>query len=204
MTFEELKDEFFARGTNYLEEDAESAARAERWLNQGYREILNLHAWPFLQTTATGNAGEGYVNIADLRKIRFVQNVADSPAIPLGRVTLEDLAWEGQDLAETGDPQWYYVDAGTSVKGFPLGGTIKAYYVKRVDPLSGSSSPVFDEEYHNLIVDKAMVKAYVDNDNFEAAAALQEQIDRSLTAMAEDYLLDSREVQFIQVDPYDG
>lgn len=204
MTFEELKDELFARGTNYLEEDATSEARAERWLNQSYREILNLHAWPFLQTTQTGVADDGFVSVPDLRKIRFVQDVSESPARKLDRVSLDDLASDGEDLAETGTPDWYYVDGGNIVRSFPLGGTIKVYYIKRVDPLSGSSSPIFDEEYHNLIVDKAMILAHIDNDNYEAAGALQAIVNQRLIAMSEDYLLDSRDVQFIQVDPYDG
>lgn len=204
MNFSELKDELFARGTNYLEEDAESEARAERWLNQAYREILNLHAWPFLQSTATGVTDDGFVSVPDLRRIRFVQDVSESPARKLNRVSLDDLANDGEDLTETGDPDWYYVDNGNIVRTFPSGGTIKVYYIKRVDPLSGTDTPVFDEEYHNLIVDKAMIKAYIDNDNFEAAAALREEFNAQVAAMAEDYLLDSREVQFIQVTTYDG
>lgn len=204
MTFNELKEELFARGTNYLEEDASTEARAERWLNQAYREILNLHPWPFLQATATGTAGAGYVSIADLRKLRAVSDITPGYDVHLGRASFEELLEENGDLTETGDPEWYYVDGTATVKAFPVGGQIKAYYIKRVDPMSGTDTPVFDEEYHNLIVDKAMIKAYIDSDNFEAAAALREETNLSLTAMAEDYFLDSREVMFIPVDSYDG
>jgi hypothetical protein len=204
MNFTELKDELFARGTNYLEEDAETEARAERWLNQAYREILNLHVWPFLQTTATGTAGAGEVAIADFRKIRVVTDISPGYDVHLGRSSFEELLVDFGDLTDTGDPEWYYVDGTATVKAFPVGGTIKVYYIKRVDPMSGTDTPVFDEEYHNLIVDKAMVKAYIDSDNFEAAAALREETNLALTAMAEDYFLDSRETMFIPVEPYDG
>lgn len=204
MTFNELKDELFARGTNYLEEDASTEARAERWLNQAYREILNLHAWPFLQATATGSAGAGFVSIADFRKIRVVSDITPGYDVHLGRATFEELLVENGDLTETGDPEWYYVDNDDTVKAFPVGGTIKVYYIKRVDPMSGTNEPIFDEEYHNLIVDKAMIKAYIDSDNFEAAAALRDATDLALAAMAEDYFLDSRETLFIDVAPYDG
>lgn len=207
MNFTELKDELFARGTNYLEEDATDIARAERWLNQAYREILNLHAWPFLQAVTTGADGAGFVSVPDLRKIRFVTDVSSggSPGRKLNRVSLDDLVLtDDADLTVTGTPEWYYVDGGNAVKSYPAGGTIRVYYIKRVDPLSGTQSPIFSEEYHNLIIDKAMMKAYIDNDNFEAAAVLRQEFDAGVEAMAEDYLLDSREVQFIPVWPYDG
>lgn len=204
MNFTDLKDEFFARGTDYLNEDAEGQARAERWLNQAYREILNLHAWPFLETVVTGTADAGSASVPDLRKIRFVQDVSQNPEHKLHRVSVEDLVEEGADLDETGVPEWYYVDGGNNVKAFPLGGTVRVYYIKRVAPMTGTDEPVFDEEYHDLIVDRAMMKAYKDSDNFEAAGALKQEFDAGVSAMAEDYLLDSREVQYILIDPYDG
>jgi hypothetical protein len=49
-----------------------------------------------------------------------------------------------------------------------------------------------------------MVKAYKDSDNFEAAAALMEEFNRGVSSMAEDYMMESRDVQFIPVYPYDG
>lgn len=204
MTFNELKDELFARGTNYLEEDAASEARAERWLNQAYREILNLHAWPFLQATATGTTDAGEVSISDFRKIRVVSDVSPGYDVHLGRASFEELLTDFGDVTEAGTPEWYYLDGDDTVKAFPVGGTIKVYYIKRVAPMSGTDEPIFDEEYHNLIVDKAMVKAYIDSDNFEAAAALREEANLSLAAMAEDYFLDSRETMFIPANPYDG
>ena len=211
MTFAELKTEFFARGTDYLNEDSEGVARAERWLNQAYREILNLHSWRFLQTSATGTASAGYVSIPDLRKIRFVVNTdaGSSPGQPLQRVSLDDLVRDGDtESSPTGTPVYYYVDDSGGlpvVQSFPLGGTLKVYYIKRVGAMVGADdAPVFDEEYHNLIVDRAMIKAYVDSDNFEAAAALRQESNVGLSAMAEDYLLESREVQFLSVSSYDG
>lgn len=205
MNFAELKTEFYARGTDYLNEDAAGVARAERWLNQAYREILNLHSWSFLNATATGAAGAGSVNVPDLRKILFVADASSgsNPGRPLKRVSIEDLAAEGADLALTGTPEWYWVE-GTTIYGYPFGGTIAVRYIKRVDPMTGTDTPVFDEEYHNLIVDRAMIKAYIDSDNFEAANALRAEVNLALAAMAEDYLLVSREVQYIPVDPYDG
>jgi hypothetical protein len=209
MNFSELKDELYARGADYLEDDAASVARAERWLNQAYREILNLHAWPFLQASATGTADAGEVTVSDLRKIRFVTDTDDGdPGRKLTRVSLDELVAdedESFDLTRTGRPEFYYLDSDDTIKAYPVGGTIRVYYFKRVAPMSADADePIFDEEYHPLIVDRAMIKVYIDSDNFEQAAALREEYNLGLRAMAEDYLLESREVKFIPVDPYDG
>lgn len=206
MNFSELKDELFARGTDYLEEDAAGIARAERWINQAYRRILNLQAWPFLQAVATGPAGEGYVQINDLRKIRYVVDLTNGPTSgrPLSRRTREDLTLAGEDVDIEGTPESYFVEQGIFVQGWPRGGTIQVYYVKRVDPLTGTDSPLFDEEYHDIIIDLAMMKAYKDSDNFEALAATKQEAKEALDAMVNDYMLDSRDVQFIDVYPYDG
>jgi hypothetical protein len=206
MNFADLKTEFSARGTDYLEEDAESVARAERWLNQAYREILNFQPWPFLQTSVTGDEGAGFVDVPDLRRVRFVVDLSNGPASgrPLQRVAMDDLAAEGEDFSATGTPQHYYVDGGTVVRAHPAGGTIRVYYIRRAPALSGTDEPLFSDEYHDLIVDRAMIKAYKDSDNFEAAAALRQEFNVGLSAMVEDYQRDSREVHFIPVDPYDG
>lgn len=208
MIFTDLREELFARGTDYLEEDAAGIARADRWLNQGYREILNLHAWRFLHAFVLGTEGAGTAAVPDLRRIRYVTNTdgvtPGIPGHPLQPTTDEDLVDEGQDLAQTGTPETFYVATNNIIVAHPVGGTIRVDYVKRVPPMSGTDEPVFDEEYHPIIVDKAMVKAYVDSDNFEAAAALKLEINEQLNAMAEDYMLAERQVQFLKPTGLDG
>ena len=197
MTFAELKTELYARGTDYLSEDAQGVIRAERWLNQGYREILNLQAWTFLRTTATGTEGAGFVAVPDLRRVRFVVNVDGGHEWVLQRTSMEDLTQSESDLTLTGTPELYYIEGG-QIKAYPVGGTIKAYYLKRVPPMTGTDEPIFDEEYHPLIVDRAMMKAYADSDNFEALAALKLEFDAGVSAMAEDYTLETREVSYLE------
>jgi hypothetical protein len=201
VNFSELKDELFARGTDYLEEDAQGVARAERWLNQGYREIVNLQAWSFLRTTVTANPGDGFVSIPDLRRVLYVSDATgvsgSGHGTSLRRVSIEDLVEGDFDLSKAATPEVYYT-LGPAVYTYPLGGLPRVTYLKRVPPMSGVDEPIFDEEYHNLIVDKAMVKAYIDSDNFEAAAALRAEIDAGLAAMGEDYMIDAREVQFME------
>jgi hypothetical protein len=201
MNFAELKEEFYARGTDYLSEDAAGVARAERWLNQAYRQVVNLQPWPFLQQDAAGDLTVvTQLTVPDLRKIRYVTDSSSGsyPGRPLKRVSIDDLVSDGEDLSLSGTPEYYYVVSGNRVSTYPLGSSIYVAYIQRVAPLSGADEPIFDEEYHDVIVDLAMIKAYKDSDNFEAAAALRQEVDSQLAAMVEDYMLDSREVQYIE------
>lgn len=194
MNFTEIRDEFFARGTDYLDEDAAGNARADRWLNQAYREILNLHAWPFLQASQTSAPP---VSIPDLRRILNVY--ISSTNVSLQRTTVEELRGQDLDLGLTGDPELYYTDSGIAVYTYPVTTLqVTVRYIKRVSPLSGTDTPLFDEQYHDLIVDRAMMKAYKDSDNFEARAALKEEYDAGVLSMAEDYQIDSREVMYLE------
>lgn len=203
MNFTELLTEFYSRGTDYLSEDAAGTLRAGRWVNQAYFEILNIQAWPFLEASTTGTSGAGFVSIPDLRRIRWVRDVSGSP-VALSRVSPDDLAYDEVDFTQTGTPEYYYVEFGNTVRAYPVGGTVEVHYIKRVNAMTGTDTPLFREDYHDLIIDRAMVKAYKDSDNFEAAAALQQEFNAGLLTMAEDYQLDSRDVQYLTVEAFDG
>lgn len=204
MTFAELKTELYARGTDYLSEDAAGVTRAERWLNQGYREICAVQPWVFLEATVTGSAAGTGLSIPDLRRIVYIKHVATG--MPLRPVQMRELVNDSVDLDYAGDPQFYYFTSDVLIKTVPTNSdSIEVRYIKRVAPMTGTDSPLFDEEYHNLIVDKAMVRAYIDGDNYEAAAALKAEIGETINAMREDYSLTSSEPGYIRiVDPYDG
>lgn len=200
MNFAELKTELYARGTDYLSEDGAGVTRAERWLNESYREIINLHTWPFMVSTATGTVGSGIVVIPDFRRALVV---TDSNGNKLDKVRYEEIVGDRRLPTETGTPREYWID-GTTVHGFPVGDTITVRYVKRAPVMTGTDQPAFLDEYHDLIIDGAMMRAYNDSDNYEAAAALKQHRDAGLSAMAEDYQVNSRDLSYIQVDPYDG
>ena len=194
MNFAELRAELLARGTNYLEESGASLARADRWLNEAYREILNAQPWTFRRSTTSGPPP---VSIPDLQRVRHVLITASFS--PLQRITEDELVEFGVDPATTGTPIYYYVLDGTSVKTYPMTtDSVTVRYLRRIAPMSGTDEPIFDEEYHGLIVDGAMLKAYADTDNFEAAAALTQMYDRRLSSMAEDYFPESREVTYLE------
>lgn len=204
MTFAELISELVARGAE------DNDTRNGRRINKAYRRILNAYDWPFTLTTATGSSGAGAVTITDLRKVILVGDVSDGtvPGRRLKKISYEELVEDVgvEDISVTGTPEfWWYDAVGTAINTYPVGGTVYARYYKRVDQMTDPDSPIFDEEYHDLIVDRAMIEVYKDNDEFQKAREEQAEFLTSLGAMASDYQIYSREHGYIQVlDPRDG
>jgi hypothetical protein len=205
MTFADITAEMTARGSEA------SSARNGVWANVAYRMILNAHDWPFTVTATTGTVGAGGVAVPTFRKAIVVGDLG-STALPPGtllrKITYEELAEdiEAEDIVVAGTPEFWWYDAVAGlINTYPKGGTIYARYYARSAPLSGVNEPAFDEEYHNLVVDRAMVEVYKDSSEFEAATALLNQYYVDLAAMARDYQVYSREHGYIQVpDAYDG
>jgi hypothetical protein len=202
MNLSELKTEFYARGADYLSEDGAGVTRAERWLNQAYREICGLHAWPFLEDEASGTPP---LSIPTLRRVRFVRATA-KPWHALIYTTEDELVQDGLDLTQTGTPEYYYIKGASAVHTAPDSTeSIDVGFTKRVAPMTGTDEPLFDEEYHNLIVDRAVIKMYQDADEFEAAVALREEFNNEVQGMAEDYQVVTRDVFYMAVEnPTDG
>lgn len=203
MTFADLKTELVARGA---ENDDD---RAGFWINIAYRKIINAQDWPFTEIVTIGTSGAGLVAITDVRKIITVGDVSDGGSGPgrrLKRISfpelVEDLGVE--DVGETGTPEYWWMASG-SILAYPLGGTIFVRYHKRVPELTGVTEPIFDAEYHPLIVDRAMVEVYKDADEFAAAKEALNQYYIDLAEMTKDYQVFSREHGYIQVhDATDG
>lgn len=186
-----------------------SETRLDAWLNQAYRRILNAYDWPFTEATTTGAAGTGVVTITDFRKAILVSDsTLNSPGARLSKITWPELSEdiEAEKFAQTGTPEfWYFDGVANQIKTYPLGGTITVRYYKRINPLTAADSPVFDEEYHLDVVDRAMIEVYKDNDEMESAATQAQIVRDNLLQMARDYQVISREVSYIQLpNPYDG
>lgn len=203
MNFTEIVAEVGSRGA----EDV--VARTESWVNFAYRKIVNAYEWPFTIEEATGTAGAGTVTISDFRRAIVVGDISDGSEAPgrrLKKITYEEIAEDiqAEDITTTGTPEFWWLD-GDVIKTFPSGGTVFVRYHKRVAPLSGVQEPIFDEEYHQLIVDRAMVEVYKDTEEFKAASALLSDYFANLVDMAKDYQVYSREHSYIQhPNPYDG
>lgn len=208
MTFADLTAEMLKRGAE------NDATRNGLWINLGYREVLNRYEWSFSVFTATGTPGTGVVSVPSIRKVYVVGDVNGmaAGAVPgrkLFGITFEELTEDPliqtEDVTITGTPEfWWYDAASTSIKAFPVGGTIYVRGIARLDELTGVQVPVFDEEYHLLIVDRAMVEVLMDRGEYEEAARLLQHFERRLLLMAQDYQVNAREHSYVQADPFDG
>ena len=204
MNFTELLAELVARGAQ------DDDTRNGRWINLAYQDIVNGTDWPFTVAEATGTTGAGTVVVSDVRKVIAVGDVSNgtTPGTLLQRISYDELASDQfvENIAQTGTPQFWWLDeTSDTIKAYPVGGTIFVRYFQRLSDLSGTALPAFDAAYHNLIVDRAMVEVYLDDDQFDAAAALQQKVDRGVAAMIQHYERFAKEPTFIQVvDPYDG
>jgi hypothetical protein len=204
MNLSDLRTEMVSRGAE------DNQTRNDRWLNLGYRLILNAFDWPFSEATVNGLAGTGTISIGDFRKAQYVTDISGgkTPGRPLEKITYTELVedFSIENFALTGTPQfWYWDGVAQTIKSYPLGGTLHIRYQKRVDSLTTLDEPIFDEEYHLLIADRAMVEVHKDNEDLEAASSQLAMFLQDLGRMAQDYQVHSRAHSFIQVgEPYDG
>lgn len=206
MTTTEMVTELVARGAEV------DTTRNEQWLNLAYKEIWNAYEWPFAEAEVTGTALAGFVAApADFRKAIYVtdKQLGTAPGRPLDFITMaelqEDYSIENLALTSSSPEFWYYDPVLAQIKAYPVGGTIYMRYYKRAVTVAGATVPLVPAEYHLLIVDRAMVEVYKDNDEDEKAEKHLAFFDRQLKEMAKDYDVISRASSYIQVgETYDG
>lgn len=182
MTFGELQVELYARGFDYLNQDAAGRTRAKRWLNEAYLEdVCGDEGWDFLRTSTSGTAP---LTISDLDTIISVRD--DSNDMQL---TVADTGWLADtysDLTQTGNPEFAYLTGQTTLDLYPANttATIEVAYFKVPTELSADGdTPLLPLRWHGLLVDLAVVRAYVDSDNLEAAQWLEQRAQRRLAKM---------------------
>ena len=181
MNFGALLDEVNARGYNHIDD-----TRLGRYVNQSYKSICNRAAWPFLLTTTTGTAP---LTISDLRA---VLNVVDTTtSAKLYHADRRHLI-ESVDtlLTTTGTPTYWYQEARTIIKVYPANttDTLSVHYLKVPATLTGTDAHLIPEEFEDLIIDGAVIRAYKDQGQLDTAASTQEFYNEGLREM-QDALL---------------
>ena len=165
MDFSTLRQRVADRGFDYL-----SQTKRGELINQGYHWLCEQHAWPFLRTTTTGTAP---LSISDLRHVLYVvDSTNDQELYGEDERTIRD---NDPDLAQTGNPQAWYLTSGPTLNVWPpnTSSSLTVVYLEvPTDLSSDSDTPVIPTRYHPHIVDAAVVEAYRDSDNAEAAEAL--------------------------------
>lgn len=186
----ELRTRLKARGFDFLTDP-----ELDRHLNDAYQEICDLEDWPFLTATATGAAP---LSITDLRTVTSVWETTDRKRLPL--TTYDELVWRGLDLTTTGTPCEYWIDGLTTVKTYPLGGTLSVRYIKTTDALVNTDDePVIPARFRDVIVTGAARIAAMDESAGVDADALGREYDRRLDVMRQALLDQSRDLSFIRV-----
>lgn len=188
MLFSELQTEFFRRGFDYLNDAGNGLLAAKRFINDGYHEICETEDWPFLQTDASGAAP---LTIATTRKVLTVRQ---------GTVllTMAEHRWLAEifgDVTTAGTPEYYWLDQSastTAVRVFPT--NVASITVRHIaipaDLSAGTDVAVIPTRYHELIVQSAVRRAYLDSDNFAAAQGVHQEIQIGLAEMRNAYLRD--------------
>lgn len=205
MTTTQMVTELISRG-------AESdTTRNEQWLNLAYKEIWNAYGWPFAEAEVTGAGGAGLVTTpTDFRQAIYVTDKSGGtpPGRPLDFITMAELQedYKIEDLSKTAQAEFWYIDNVLGqIKAYPLGGTIYMRYYKRAATITGGGSPLIPADYHMLIIDRALVEVYKDNDEQAQGEKQLAFYDRQLLQMARDFQVVSRATSYIQVGtPYDG
>ena len=181
MNFGELQAEFAARGYDYLEN-----ARTERYINQAYKSICGRAPWPFLLTTTTGTAP---LTISDLRAVlSVVDTTTNTKLYHLDRRNL--IQTVSADLTTTGTPAYWYQESRTVVSVYPANttDTLSVHYLKVPATLTGSDAHLIPDEFEDLIIDGAVIRALKDNDELDAAASLTQFYNESLREMMDALL----------------
>lgn len=183
MTFAELKAELVARGFDSL-----TTTRQGYYINAARAELDRMFLWPWREKSTTGTSP---LSITDLGTVEAVINTTRS-SVPLSKVDYRTLLDAYGDLSVSGSPSYYYIawPSGTpQVVVFPSNSdTIGVQYWRVTPDLSADSdTPASPSQAHYLIVDIAVRRAYRDNDDHQAAAALQPEIDNAVAQLLEQY-----------------
>jgi hypothetical protein len=160
MNLGTMRTEVMARGYDYL-----SSTRVNQFLNWSYKEICRYMPWPFLETSATGASP---LTITDLGSVLSV--VGSLSDVPLQAVDRRQVLISDDDLNDTGTPEIFWLE-GNVLNVWPGSSTdtVTVQYIKSpADLAADSDTPVIPADYHELIVDGAVLRAQKDNDNYDS------------------------------------
>jgi hypothetical protein len=183
MNFAALKTELAARGFDGL-----SATRLGYYINDARQQLDNSHLWPYREASVTGTAP---LSVSDLGTIEAVTN--ESAHYPLTPATYQVLLDSFGDIGIAGMPEFFYVawNNGTpEVATYATNGnTIGVQYWRRTpDLVADGDTPLAPADYHQIIVNLAVQRAYLDSDNIGAAQGLDAWVQARMADMVQSLL----------------
>lgn len=191
MNFSELKQEIQDRGFDFL-----SDARLGTFVNRAYQRVNESRPWPYLETSLTSQNAP--ITFTDLRQVLYVIDTTNKHV--LRGEDQRIIRQFDPDLEVSGNPEFYYLE-GDVMKVWPPNAStnLDIRYVKVPTDLTGTDEPVFPSRFHYMIVEGALVIAYRDTDNLEAAENHEARFQYELLEMSDSLL--SRQLsghQFVQ------
>jgi len=179
------------RGFDYL-----SAPRMDIMLNNARNQLEDEYPWPWLETTTTGSAP---LTISDLKSVLYVVD-QDADQILAG-VDARDVVDRDAGVATAGTADSWWLDGTTTLRTYPVSSASLLVRYVRFSPqlTAGSDTPLIPERYHPVWIDLAVIQAYKDSDNYQAAAALQSDVNARVGRMMEIYAARNRQNQSLQV-----
>lgn len=189
--FSTLQADLFALGFDTLNDAGTGLARAKRYLNLAYKELVGEELWSFRETDATGAAP---LTITDLGVVASVVDTAQRrPLQPVERQTLVDAY---TIVTTAGSPRYFFL-LGKQVNTFPVGGTLSVHYWKQAADLSASGDlPIVPDEWHDgILLGAARRAALREAQDYELARAyegerqqvLKQMIDEGLAQVQDNY-----------------
>lgn len=180
MNREEIREELIASGAENIAREPGGEDRLNRWIQQSYRELCDYKPWPFLFDKDEGAAP---LTIAELGHVIAVVDVAARN--PLEPITINQMVLGDPTQTGTGKPEYWFTEDNETIQVTPTqaGLIIRVLYRKIVSLLDDADEPIFDPDYHDAIVTRAMVKVYKATDNNEAAAEMMKDYEGERDSM---------------------
>lgn len=180
MTRKEIREEVIALGAENVARDVGGEGRINRWIQRAIREICDFKPWPFLFDEQEGVGPS--LAIADLGHVVAVSDLTNRN--PIEPVTLNQLLLGSPNLDAVGNAEYWFTEDGTTVRFYPASEALfRVDYRKIPLELGDDDEPIFDADYHDVIVTRVRVKVYKATDNLEAAAEMLKDYERDRGAM---------------------
>lgn len=182
LTLATAQTELAARGFDYL-----PLSRMTIMLNDAKNLLEDTWEYPWLLATVTGPAPLTITNL------KYVLSVKTALGGELMGIDIRQLAQGNTDLAQAGEPAYWYLDADvnadSTLKTWPVSGIdlTVAFVVQSPELSAPGDFPMIPARYHSLWLDFAVVQAYQDSDNFIGAQSLQADCNARVHALIERY-----------------
>lgn len=176
INFGDIQNEIQARGFDFL-----GSTRETHFINRAYHRVCSAYPWPFLETLLTGQNAP--VTISDLKQVLYVVDTTNQ--LVLRGEDQRVIREYDPDLTSNGNPEFYYLEGTDTLKVWPPNNSVSltVRYIKVPADLAAGSTPVFPSRFHYAIVEGALVYAYRDTDNFEAAENHEARFQYEITEM---------------------